>query len=117
MFVRVSRDEYSIIAIDVDDVMLSCKSDDHIAGIKSALKEELSIKDLSEIICCLEIETDRKRDTRVIKMKQRAYIERYTEKFGVRTARTYTHRRATPRSWSSCRTRKRLFRSLRIVSK
>ena len=86
----MSRDEYSIIAIDVDDLMLSCKSDDHIAGIKSALKEEFSIKDLSEIICCLEIETDRKRDTRVIKMKQRAYIERPTEKFGVRTARTHT---------------------------
>ena len=116
----MSRDEYSTIAIDVDNFLLSYKTDDHIAGIKSTLKEEFSVKglrELSELICCLEIETDRKRDTRVVTMEQRAYIKRLTEKFGVRTARKCTHRRTAPRSWSSFRAREYFCQRLRIANK
>lgn len=83
VFVRVSRNEYSIIIIYVDDLMLFCKTMDHIEDIKSALKEEFSIKELGELKYCLGIEIHRKRDDHVIKINQQAYIKRLAEKFGV----------------------------------
>ena len=83
VFVRVSGEEYSIIVIYVDDLMLFCKTREHIEGIKNALKEEFSIKDLGDLKYCLGIEIHRKREDSVIKMNQKAYIKRLSEKFGV----------------------------------
>ena len=76
-------EEYSIIVIYVDDLMLFCKTREHIECIKGALKEEFSIKDLGDLKYCLGIEIHRKREDRVIKMNQKAYIKRLSEKFGV----------------------------------
>ena len=45
VFVRVARDEYSIIVIYVDDLMMIfCKTKGHIEGIKNSSKKEFSIK-------------------------------------------------------------------------
>ena len=49
MFVRVAGEEYSVIVIYVDDLMLFCKTKEHIEGIKNVLKEEFSIKDLGNL--------------------------------------------------------------------
>ena len=83
VFFRVSTDEYSIIVIYVDDLMIFCKTKEQVVDIKNAIKEEFSIKDLGDLTYCLGIEIHRKRDERIIKMNQRAYIKRLAEKFGV----------------------------------
>ena len=83
MFFRVSTDEYSIIVIYVDDLMICCKTKEQVVGIKNATKKEFSIKDLGDLTYCLGIEIHRKRDERITKMNQRAYIKRLAEKFGV----------------------------------
>ena len=83
MFIRVSSGEYSIIVIYVDDLMLFGKSKEHIAEMKSALKQEFSIKELGDLKYCLGIEIHRKRDEHVIMMNQQAYIKRLSEKFEI----------------------------------
>uniref|UniRef100_A0AAV1UTQ2 Polyprotein n=1 Tax=Peronospora matthiolae TaxID=2874970 RepID=A0AAV1UTQ2_9STRA len=83
VFVRMAEEEYSIIVIYVDDLMIFCKTKEHITSIKNALNEEFSIKDLGDLKYCLGIEIHRKREERVIKMNQTAYIKRLSEKFGV----------------------------------
>uniref|UniRef100_A0AAV1UD78 Reverse transcriptase Ty1/copia-type domain-containing protein n=1 Tax=Peronospora matthiolae TaxID=2874970 RepID=A0AAV1UD78_9STRA len=83
VFVRVTREEYIIIVIYVDDLMISCKTKEHIASIKNSLMEDFSIKDLGDLKYCLRIEIHRKREDGTIKMNQKAYIKRLSEKFGV----------------------------------
>ena len=83
VFLRVAREEYSIIVIYVDDLMIFCKTKGHIASIKNSLKKEFSIKDLGDLKYCLGIEIHRKREDGTIKMNQKAYIKRLSEKFGV----------------------------------
>ena len=75
MFVRVSREEHIIIVIYVDDLMIFCKTKDHITNIKNSLKEEFSIKDLGDLKYCLGNEIHRKRKDGTIMMKQKAYIK------------------------------------------
>ena len=69
--------------IYVDDLMMFCKIKGHIANIKSALKEEFSIKDLEDLKYCLGIEMHRNREDKTIRMNQTAYIKRPSEIFGV----------------------------------
>uniref|UniRef100_A0AAV1TIP8 Polyprotein n=1 Tax=Peronospora matthiolae TaxID=2874970 RepID=A0AAV1TIP8_9STRA len=83
VFVRVTREEYSIIVIYLDDLMIFCKTKEHIASIKNSLMEDFSIKDLGDLKYCLGIEIHRKREDGTIKMNQKAYIKRLSEKFGV----------------------------------
>uniref|UniRef100_A0AAV1U0A0 Reverse transcriptase Ty1/copia-type domain-containing protein n=1 Tax=Peronospora matthiolae TaxID=2874970 RepID=A0AAV1U0A0_9STRA len=83
VFVRVTREEYSIIVIYVGDLMIFCKTKEHIASIKSSLMKVFSIKDLGDLKYCLGIEFHRKREDGTIKMNQKAYIKRLLEKFGV----------------------------------
>ena len=47
------------------------------------MKKEFSIKDLGELKYCLGIEIFRKREDRVIKINQQAYIKRLSENFDV----------------------------------
>uniref|UniRef100_A0AAV1U342 Polyprotein n=1 Tax=Peronospora matthiolae TaxID=2874970 RepID=A0AAV1U342_9STRA len=56
---------------------------EHIASIKNSLMEDFSIKDLGDLKYCLGIEIHRKREDGTIKMNQKAYIKRLSEKFGV----------------------------------
>ena len=93
VFVRVAGEEYSVIVIYVDDLMLFCKTKEHIEGIKNTLKEEFSIKDLGDLKYCLGIEIHRKREDPVIKMKQKACISDFRRGSALRTARTCTRRR------------------------
>ena len=67
----------------MDDLMLFCKTKEHSKNIKSVFKGYLSIKELGDLNCCLEIEMHCKRDKRMIKMSQRAYIKQLAKKFGV----------------------------------
>uniref|UniRef100_H3G9W5 Reverse transcriptase Ty1/copia-type domain-containing protein n=1 Tax=Phytophthora ramorum TaxID=164328 RepID=H3G9W5_PHYRM len=83
VYVRRSTDEYSIVVIYVDDLMLFSKTKEHIESTKVALKKEFSIKELGELKYCLGIEIDRNREDKTILMNQRAYIKRLAEKFGV----------------------------------
>uniref|UniRef100_A0AAV1U138 Reverse transcriptase Ty1/copia-type domain-containing protein n=1 Tax=Peronospora matthiolae TaxID=2874970 RepID=A0AAV1U138_9STRA len=63
--------------------MLFCKTKGNIASIKNSLMEDFSIKDLGDLKYCLGIEIHRKREDGTIKMNQKAYIKRLSEKFGV----------------------------------
>ena len=83
MFIRVSREEYSIIVIYVDDLMIFCKTKEHITSIKSLLKEAFSIKDIGDLKYCLGIEIHRDHVDGMIKKNQKAYIKRLPDKFGV----------------------------------
>ena len=49
VFVRIAGEEYSIIVIYVDYLMLICKTREHIEGTKNALKYEFIIKDLGDL--------------------------------------------------------------------
>ncbi|KAL4099935.1 hypothetical protein PRIC1_007732 [Phytophthora ramorum] len=83
VYVRRSTDEYSIVVIYVDDLMLFSKTKEHIESIKMALKKEFSIKEQGELKYCLGIEIDRNREDKTILMNQQPYIKRLAEKFGV----------------------------------
>ena len=58
----MKREEYSIIEIYVDDLLLFCKTKEHIASIKSPLIEDFIIKYLRDLKYCLGIEIHRKRE-------------------------------------------------------
>uniref|UniRef100_A0AAV1VG32 Reverse transcriptase Ty1/copia-type domain-containing protein n=1 Tax=Peronospora matthiolae TaxID=2874970 RepID=A0AAV1VG32_9STRA len=63
--------------------MIFCKTKEHIASNKHSLMEDFSIKDLGDLKLCLGIEIHRKREDGTIKMNQKAYIKRLSDKFGV----------------------------------
>uniref|UniRef100_A0AAV1V3K5 Integrase catalytic domain-containing protein n=1 Tax=Peronospora matthiolae TaxID=2874970 RepID=A0AAV1V3K5_9STRA len=83
VYVRQSDTQFSLVIIHVDDLMLFARTQEHIDDIKRALKTEFSIKELGELKYCLGIELTRDRKSKSIRMNQRAYIKRLTEKFGV----------------------------------
>ena len=54
--------------IQVDELMLFARTQEHIDDIKRALKTEFSIKDLGELKYCLGIELTRDRKSNSISM-------------------------------------------------
>lgn len=69
--------------IHVDDLMIFARTQEDINEIKQAIKTEFSIKELGELKYCLGIEMHRDRPSKTIRMNQRSYIKRLTERFGV----------------------------------
>lgn len=72
-----------IIVVYVDDLLLASKSLKAIRKIKLALSTSFKMKDLGPVTEMLGIQIERERDTDLIKLSQRKYINEIIKRFGV----------------------------------
>lgn len=83
VYVRILEEEYSILAIYVDDLIIMSNAIQNINKIKEEMKRDFKIKELGDIKYCLGIEIHRDRALKKIVMNQKGYILKTAEKFGV----------------------------------
>ena len=65
VYISKNGNEYKIIVIYVDDLMIFTKTEEKTNEIKRAVKEAFSIKELGELGYCLGIEIHRNRSKKM----------------------------------------------------
>ena len=83
IYVRINDNEYTIMAVYVDDIITVSKDMKTIDEIKCELKKVFKIKDLGDMQYCLGIEIKRDRSQKTISMSQEGYVKKVAEKFGL----------------------------------
>jgi hypothetical protein len=79
--VRKEKSEFVIIALYVDDFILTSNSSDLVSKVKIALKEKYKMTDLGELSWCLGIQVAQCQDS--VRLTQRTYILKMLERFGM----------------------------------
>ena len=72
LYVRKEKSEFVIIALYVDDLILTSNSSDLLSKVKSALKEKYKMTDLGELSWCLGIQVAQCQDN--VRLTQRSDI-------------------------------------------
>ena len=83
IYTRIDQDEYTIVAVYVDDIIVMSQDIQVIEKFKEKLKCEFKIKDLGDMKFCLGIDVDRNRKDKTITMSQLGYINKIAERFGL----------------------------------
>jgi ribonuclease HI len=83
IYVRINDNEYTIMAVYVDDIITVSKDMKTIDDIKIELKKVFEIKDLGDMQYCLGIEVKRDRSQKTIYMSQDGYVKKVAERFGL----------------------------------
>ena len=96
VFARTKGDDFTVVAVYVDDLIVIAKTLDKMNGVKGSLAERFEMKDLGEIHYCLGISIERDEERKCIWMHQRQYILAMIEKYGLSQAKTV----ATPADMS-----------------
>lgn len=78
--------EMLILAVYVDDIILSCKSLKKVSEVKSILMKRYKMSDMGELKYFLGIKIDQNHENGTIFMTQEAYAERVIQKFGLSEA-------------------------------
>jgi len=81
LYVRKEKSEFVIIALYVDDLVVTCNSSDLLSKIKVALKENYKMTDLGELSWCLGIQVTQCQDS--VRLSQRTFILKMLERFGM----------------------------------
>lgn len=79
---------YGIVAIYVDDLIITSPSKEWIAAFKVSMGETFDIKDLGELHWVLGIEVIRDRAKRTTELKQTSFIDKIIGNFGMADAKT-----------------------------
>ena len=80
-YVRKEKSEFVIIALYVDDLILTSNSSDLLSKVKVALKENYKMTDLGELSWCLGIQVAQCQGS--VRLTQRTYILKMLERFGM----------------------------------
>jgi hypothetical protein len=75
------KSEFVIIALYVDDLILTSNSSDLLSKVKVSLKENYKMTDLGELSWCLGIQVAQCQDS--VRLTQRTYILKMLERFGM----------------------------------
>lgn len=88
LFFKGHGDELILLAIYVDDLLITSQNEKEFTRIKELLSKHFEIKDLSPVKYCLGIEFNQSNGT--ICMKQEGYIRDILERFGISGANAAT---------------------------
>ncbi|KAI3635902.1 hypothetical protein MIR68_006540 [Amoeboaphelidium protococcarum] len=83
LYIRVVRNQLSIIVLYVDDVLIVCKSREEMDVIKVELSSKFDMKDLGKLEHIVGIRIRRDRIKKLISLDQSAYLERVLDRFGM----------------------------------
>jgi len=83
IYIRASSNEYTVIAVYVDDLIVMSNKEGWINDIVVKLKDDFKIKEIGELKYCLGIEISRNRVKKTLYMKQTGYIEKIAKRFGL----------------------------------
>ena len=81
LYVRKEKSEFVIIALYVDDLILTSNSSALLSKVKIALKENYKMTDLGELSWCLGIQVAQCQDS--VQLTQRSHILKMLERFGM----------------------------------
>ena len=83
VFYRHARKGFAIIAIAVDDLMITTINDDIIQEIKVELMKIFKMKDLGELHWLLNLKIECNRTAKSISFSQEAYINKILNRFNL----------------------------------
>ena len=86
MFILDKKDNFMILVVYVDDIIVAVKNKDLFNKFKVFLSSKFDIKDLGKIRYCLGVEFNQDPDTKSVFMSQKKYIENLLKKFGIQDA-------------------------------
>jgi ATP-binding cassette subfamily B (MDR/TAP) protein 1 len=84
---RFSGDDYIILLLYVDDILIIGKNISRIARLKKELSKSFAIKDLGPAKCILSMRIERDRKSNKLYLSQEKYIEKVLRKFKMDKAR------------------------------
>ena len=83
IYLMVSGSSYIFLVLYVDDILLASNDFDLLIETKQMLSTHFDMKDISEASYVLDIKILRDRANGVLKLSQRAYIERILKRFNM----------------------------------
>ena len=92
---------FAIIAIAIDDVMITTKNDDIIWEIKVDLMKIFKMKDLGKLHWLMNLKINRNRTNKSISFSQEAYIDKILNQFNLQDSKTHI----TPLDPNTCLTK------------
>jgi ATP-binding cassette subfamily B (MDR/TAP) protein 1 len=84
---RFSGDDYIILLLYVDDILIAGKNVSRIARLKKELSKSFAMKDLGLAKCILGMRIERDRKSNKLYLSQEKYIEKTLRKFKIDKAR------------------------------
>ena len=90
MFIAKPESHHLILAIHVDDCILTGSSPELISQYKSKLNNSFALTDLGPIHWLLGIKITRDRSARTISLSQSSYIDSIISRFGLSDAKSYS---------------------------
>ena len=88
IYLRVSGSSYIFLVLYVDDILLASNDPDLLIETKHMLSTHFDMKDLGEASYVLGIKILRDRANGVLKLSQRAYIERILKRFNMQNCKS-----------------------------
>jgi hypothetical protein len=89
IYLKVSRSKGIFLVLYVDDILLANNDLDLLHDTKQFLFQNFEIKDLGEASYVIGIEIHRDRKQRILKLSQKAYIEKVLERFRLKNCSAY----------------------------
>ena len=87
IYTRINENEYTVMAVYVDDIITLSKDMKSVNEIKCELKKVFEIKELGEMKYCLGLEVNRDRNKRMISLNQHGYVKKLSEKYGLQNCK------------------------------
>ena len=89
LFYRHSRKGFVIIAVAIDDLMITVIKDDIVCEIKADLMKIFKMKDLGELYWLLNLKIEWDRTSKLISFPQEAYIDKILSQFNLQDSKTH----------------------------
>ena len=89
VFYRHAGKGFAIIAVAVDDLMITAKNDGIIQEIKADLMKIFKMKDLGELHWLLNLKIECNRTKKLISFSQEAYIDKILNWFNLQDSKTH----------------------------
>jgi transposase InsO family protein len=88
IYLKVSESKVIFLVLYVDDILLASSDLGLLHETKQFLSQNFEMKDLGEASYVIGIEIHRDRNQRILKLSQKAYIEKVLERFGLKNYST-----------------------------
>ena len=83
VYIRITKMEFSIVALYVDDVFIASRTMDGVKSILEFLKRDYSIKEMGDLHYYLGIKIERNRANKQMFLSQKSYVGQVVSKFGL----------------------------------
>ena len=84
IYIRITEEDRSIIAIYVDDIIIACSIDDTMVDLKRKIAEKFDVEDMGELHYFLGVKIEQNNDNGTIWIGQPTYVKDVLNKFNMK---------------------------------